>query len=307
VRSGTLIRGTLTQGLKRPKNAQNTITHSGQILPRNNTIIYVWRPKNHSRSKRPKSTLGPRPNTTVRPLRGLTSREANSASLEGSPLRPLEAQAISTSPKAPSAEPSARPRRRGTPPRSRPPRQTGAAAQPPDGTDTFTANHSADGSRGQTASAARHTTDVTGAPSPALVTVPLFPARCGSAENCANKSDTAPPLCRPLLVLSPLQDPWQAWAATLDCGTALDWDKAALRQHLRRSAPSTQSTACLHSNRHAADWCHRARTRPGYGQKASQDDDHTRRHAPHCPVSWAFNCSPPIQGEGYESRDLPHM
>jgi len=57
--------------------------------------------------------LGPRPNATVRPIRGLTSRGAISASLEGSLPRPLDAQAISASLEAPSAEPSTDPQHGG--------------------------------------------------------------------------------------------------------------------------------------------------------------------------------------------------
>ena len=48
---------------------------------------------------------GPWTNAMVRPIRGLTSRGAISASLEGSLPRPLDAQANSTSLEAPSAEP----------------------------------------------------------------------------------------------------------------------------------------------------------------------------------------------------------
>ena len=57
--------------------------------------------------------LGPQPNDTVWPIRGLTSRGAISASLEGSLPRPLAVQAISDSLEAPSAEPSADPRHGG--------------------------------------------------------------------------------------------------------------------------------------------------------------------------------------------------
>ena len=77
---------------------------------------------------------GPWTNAMVRPIRGLTSRGAISASLEGSLPRPPDVQAISASLEAPSIEPSADPRHGETPPRSSPPRQTEVAAQPPDGT-----------------------------------------------------------------------------------------------------------------------------------------------------------------------------
>ena len=50
---------------------------------------------------------------TAQPFRGLASHGGNSASLEGSPPRPLEAQANSASPKTHLAEPSAGPRRGG--------------------------------------------------------------------------------------------------------------------------------------------------------------------------------------------------
>jgi len=56
-------------------------------------------------------TLGP--HATVRPIRGLTSRGAISASLEDSMPRPPDVQAISNSLEAPSAEPSADPRHGG--------------------------------------------------------------------------------------------------------------------------------------------------------------------------------------------------
>ena len=80
-------------------------------------------------------TLGPRPSATVRPFRGLASRGANSASLEGSPPRPLGAKAISASLETPLAEPSAGPPRGGKLHLARDhPRQTVAATQPPDGT-----------------------------------------------------------------------------------------------------------------------------------------------------------------------------
>ena len=48
--------------------------------------------------------LGPQNNATVRPIRGLISRGAISASLEGSLPRPLDVQVISDSLEAPSAE-----------------------------------------------------------------------------------------------------------------------------------------------------------------------------------------------------------
>ena len=57
--------------------------------------------------------LGPRTNATVRPIRGLISRRAISASLEGSLPRPLAVQAISDSLEAPSVEPSTNPRHGG--------------------------------------------------------------------------------------------------------------------------------------------------------------------------------------------------
>ena len=58
-------------------------------------------------------TLGPRPNNTVWPIRGLTSRGAISASLEGSLPRPLDARANSASLEAPSAKPYADPQHGG--------------------------------------------------------------------------------------------------------------------------------------------------------------------------------------------------
>jgi len=107
--------------------------------------------------------------------------EATSASPEVSPSRPLTARRISASSEGEVSPPKSR----RTPPRSRPPqtspprglgagelrlvrdppRRTGAVAQPLDGTGAFIANHSADESRSHTVSVARHTADMTRAPS----------------------------------------------------------------------------------------------------------------------------------------------
>jgi len=123
-----------------------------------------------SRCKKPKYTLGPRLDATVRLFRGLTGHKATFASLEVSPPRPVVARHISASPKG-EGSPS---ERRRTPSHSRPPRpsppqglgagelrlvrdpprQTRAISQLPDGTGTFIANHSTAWSGSQTASAA---------------------------------------------------------------------------------------------------------------------------------------------------------
>jgi len=71
-----------------------------------------------SRCKKPKYTLGPRLDATVRLFRGLTGHKATFASLEVSPPRPLVARHISASPKG-EGSPS---ERRRTPSHSRPPR-----------------------------------------------------------------------------------------------------------------------------------------------------------------------------------------
>ena len=57
--------------------------------------------------EKPKYTLGPRPDATVRPFRGLTNHRATFTSLEVSPPRPMGAHHIYASPEASSAEPSA--------------------------------------------------------------------------------------------------------------------------------------------------------------------------------------------------------
>jgi hypothetical protein len=105
--------------------------------------------------KKPKRILGPRPNATMWLFRGLTDRKTTSATLEASPPRPQATRPISASLEAPSAEPSAEPRRGGKLRLIRdPPRHTEAASQPPDGTSAFIANHSMAWSGSQTASAA---------------------------------------------------------------------------------------------------------------------------------------------------------
>ena len=99
---------------------QNTAQHMAQILFGHEKLEYA---------------LGPRPNATVRPIRGLTSRRAISASLEGFLSRGPSTRKQSP-PRSRLPQPSP-PRTLGTgetPPRSSPPRQTEVAAQPPDGT-----------------------------------------------------------------------------------------------------------------------------------------------------------------------------
>ena len=73
--------------------------------------------------------------------------------------------------------------------------------------------------------------------------MPLFPALCGPTVRCADMSDTAPPLWYQIFVLSPLQDPQRAWAATLKCSTALDRGKAAVSCTLDAPPRQTRSTA----------------------------------------------------------------
>ena len=134
-------------------------------------IIYAWTPKSSPGARRPKDTLGPRPNTEVRLVRGLTGRRTISASLEASPPRPLTAHHISASPggkrltlgeqensasfEDPSAEPSAGPRYEG---KLRlvqdPPQQTRTVTHPLNGTSAFITNRSAAWCGCQMASAA---------------------------------------------------------------------------------------------------------------------------------------------------------
>ena len=185
-------------GLKRPQNVQTTTRHSGQIHPWSSAIIYAWMPKILSRCKKPKCTLGPRPNTTVRLFRGLTSRSINSALLKGSLPRPLVAEAISASLEAPSAEPSARPRRGGNSASLETP--LGRSEQQPNrsmGRAHLLTNHPAAWSgvrRRQPASATMPHCGRDRRPVRLLRTLCHY-SRCG-AECCADLSDTASPLCR---------------------------------------------------------------------------------------------------------------
>ena len=54
--------------------------------------------------------------------------------------------------------------------------------------------------------------------------------------------DTAPPLYYQIFVLTPPQDPRRAWAATLECSTALDRGKAAVSSTLGALPHPTWST-----------------------------------------------------------------
>lgn len=189
-------------GVKTPSKTQNTIWQPSQRPPgavpssmlgcpnplqvkvpsRCLAIIYAWTPKSSPGVKKPKYALGPRPNTKVRLVRGLTSRRATSALLEASPPRPPAARCIFASPEGmgltlgereqspPRPRVKGHPRRAselpprpsppqglgagGTPPRLRPPRQTGTVTHPLDGTSAFIANHSAAWCGCQTVSAA---------------------------------------------------------------------------------------------------------------------------------------------------------
>ena len=84
--------------------------------------------------------MGPRPSTTVRPLRGSAGQGAASNSLEGRPPRPLDARTDSASLEAPLAETSTGPRH-GHNLRlvSDHPRWAGAASQPLDRTSAVIA------------------------------------------------------------------------------------------------------------------------------------------------------------------------
>ena len=124
--------------------------------------------------RKAQATLGPQPSTMVRPLRCLAGCGAISALLEDSPPRPLEAKAISASLETPSAEPPVGPRHgRKLRLAQDHPRQTGAAAQPPDGIGRInsptTPRHGAGlrWCRAASAGVGHHvaTADVTGVPS----------------------------------------------------------------------------------------------------------------------------------------------
>ena len=80
---------------------------------------------------------------------------------------------------------------------------------------------------------------------PALATTPTadvtgIPSAC--SYHCADRSGTAPLLCRLLPVLSPLYDPRQAWATTLEHSTAIDQDKTTIRNTLDGPPGQTQRT-----------------------------------------------------------------
>ena len=76
----------------------------------------------------------------------------------------------------------------------------------------------------------RRTADVTGIPS-------------ACSYHCADRSGTAPLLCRLLPVLSPLYDPRQAWATTLEHSTAFDRGETTLGSTLGVPPCQTRSTA----------------------------------------------------------------
>jgi len=133
-------------------------------------------PKSSPGPKEVQYTLGPRPNSTVRPVRGPPRTHGTiSASLETSPLRSpaahhisaslegrkltLRKQAFSASFETPSIEPSAGPRLEGkTPPRSRLPldrRNKQPICSPTQLIEALNANHSAT-RRGSQAVSGRH-------------------------------------------------------------------------------------------------------------------------------------------------------
>ena len=162
---------------------QNGIWHLGQIPPKSG------HPKT-PQVRRAQITIGPRPSIAARSPRGIASRGATSASLEGPPSRPLEARAVSASLVAPSAEPSVGPRHGGNLRLARDhPRQTEAAAQPPDGTGRIysptTPRHGRGGQAVSDGSSWRrpscHTADVTGVSSTCARHCAAIP---GTVQDC---------------------------------------------------------------------------------------------------------------------------
>jgi len=107
---------------------------------------------------------------------------------------------------------------------------------------------------------------------------------------------TPPPLCRlPLALFSP-QDFQTAWAATLECSTALDrgktWAAAPSTPHPIRRGILHTSTA-ITTPLTGATGQGRA---PGMGGRIRKDDGHGLRHAPQRSATGMTNCSPPDHG-----------
>ena len=144
--------------------------------------------------------------------------KAISDSLEGRPSGPLDARTDSASLEFPSAEPSTRPRRRSDLCLIRDhPRRTGAAAQPPDGTDAFTRQllHSTGRESGgvrqrQLASA----TMLHSGYDRRLINLRPLLCRCSQyragLQSSVRACLTPPPLCCLLLVLFSLAGPSEA-------------------------------------------------------------------------------------------------
>ena len=172
-----------------------------------------------SRCKKPKYTLGPRPDATVRPFRGLTNHRATFTSLEVSPPRPLTVRHISASPEG-EGSPS---EHRRTPPHSRPPRpspprglgsrgnsasvettprQTGTATHPVNGQAHLLPTTPPQSAVVRWRQSPRRTTDMTGVPSANSGHYAAIPALCGPATRCANMPDTAPATVLPTLCTS---------------------------------------------------------------------------------------------------------
>ena len=117
--SGTTTRGTLIQGPNRPQNAKRNQVHGACHLarlynhskPRPTVLLRsegkegllnssnsLQHPKSFTGPKEAQSSLGLRPTSAVRPIRGLSlTRGATSASLEASPPRPSKAHRTSAS------------------------------------------------------------------------------------------------------------------------------------------------------------------------------------------------------------------
>ena len=128
--------------------------------------------------------------------------------------------------------------------------------------------------------------------------MPLFPARGGTVELCADLPNTTRHCAAYPLYFSSPQDFQRAWAVTLEYSTTLDWGKiwaaAPSTPHLiRRGVPRTSTVVTMPLT--GATGQGRA---PGMGGRIRKDDDHDLRHAPQRSATGNTNCSPRTTGEG---------
>ena len=177
-----------------------------------------------------------------RPLRGLASRGATSAPLEGPPPRPLEAKAISDSLEGRPLGPldawtdSTSPETALGGPERRPNRPTGRGA--------FTHQLLHGMGRGLGGVRRRQLASA------------IMPHSGYDSHHCATYS----------LYLFPLQDPRGAWAMTTEHSTSLNRSQASAFNTLDASPYSTWGSTHFYSHHHAVDWCHRTRTRSWHGR-----------------------------------------